>query len=185
MKRTAQTTGGASLQRDAASAAGAPELRRAIGSFVTGVAVVTTCVGDDVRGMTVNSLTSISLEPPTILVSLTIGARTTDAVLEAGRFAVSILSARQEHVARRFAVPGEDHFAGLPPTHRPDNLPVIPGALAYLVCRVTQTHRVADHRVILGHVDCVDHRDGEPLAFMSGRFGDWTARGSDPVAWFF
>jgi flavin reductase (DIM6/NTAB) family NADH-FMN oxidoreductase RutF len=183
VKRTAPA--GRPAKRDPTPPVSPSELRQAIGSFATGVAIVTTSVGGQISGMTVNSLTSISLGPPTVLVSLTVGARTTEAVLEAGCFAVSILSARQGHLARRFATPGVNHFTGLPVTHRLGEMPVIPGALAYLTCRVTHTHQVADHHVIVGHVDGVACRDGEPLVYMGGRFGDWTAHGSEPAPLFF
>lgn len=83
------------------------------GRFATGVAVITTSAAGTPHGMTVNSLTSVSLEPPMLLVCLTIGARTTDAIVKGGRSAVNILSARQEQLALRFARRGEDHFAGL------------------------------------------------------------------------
>lgn len=90
-----------------------------MGRFATGVAVVTTTADGAPHGMTVNSLTSVSLEPPLLLVCLTTGARSTEAIIHAGRFAVNILPARQEPLALRFARRGEDHFAGLDLTSRP------------------------------------------------------------------
>ena len=99
----------------------------AMGCWTTGVAVITTVDRNGrPHGMTVNSLTSVSLDPPLLLACLTHGARTAGAVLDAGRFAVSILAARHEPIARRFADRGEDHFAGLPPTTATTSSPPCP-----------------------------------------------------------
>ncbi|WP_116204595.1 flavin reductase family protein [Amycolatopsis circi] len=160
-------------------------MRRTMGRFATGVAVVTTRAAGVPHGMTVNSLTSVSLDPPLLLVCLTTGARSTDAVLEAGRFAVNILSARQEQLALRFARRGEDHFAGLEVTEGRHRVPVIPDAFAHLECDVERHLVAGDHVVVFGHVRSVCERDGEPLAFHGGRFADLTGRANEPVHWFF
>ncbi|GAA1355985.1 flavin reductase family protein [Saccharothrix algeriensis] len=159
-------------------------MRRAMGRFATGVAVVTTRGADGApHGMTVNSLTSVSLEPPLLLVCLTTGARSTDAVVSAGRFAVSILSSRQEHLALRFARRGEDHFAGLDVTHGRHRVPVIPDAFAHLECDVERHFTAGDHVVVIGHVRDACERDGEPLGFLRGRFSDVLDRGHAPAPW--
>ncbi|GAA4523079.1 flavin reductase family protein [Amycolatopsis samaneae] len=169
----------------AVSDVGPPAMRRAMGRFATGVAVVTATGTDGTpHGMTVNSLTSVSLDPPLLLVCLTIGARSTDAVTGTGRFAVNILSARQEHLALRFARRGEDHFAGLPVTTGSHAVPIVPDALAHLDCAVERHFTAGDHVVVFGHVRRVCERDGEPLGFFGGRFGDLTCRGHEPVHWF-
>ncbi|MEU5690851.1 flavin reductase family protein [Actinosynnema sp. NPDC020468] len=159
-------------------------MRRAMGRFATGVAVVTTATPDGTpHGMTVNSLTSVSLDPPLLLVCLTTGARSTDAVIAAGRFAVSILSSRQEHLALRFARRGEDHFDGLDVTTGRHRVPVVPDAFAHLECLVERHFTAGDHEVVLGHVQAVCERDGEPLGFLRGRFGDVLDRGHAPAPW--
>ena len=162
-----------------------PTMRRAMGRFATGVAVVTTYAGGAPHGMTVNSLTSVSLDPPLLLVCLTNGARSTEATAEAGRFAVNILSARQEHLALRFAKPGADHFAGLEVTHGRHRVPVIPDAFAHLECVVDRRFVAGDHLVVVGRVIEVCERDGEPLGFLGGRFSDVVVRGHEPEQWFF
>ncbi|MFH8223967.1 flavin reductase family protein [Streptomyces sp. NPDC018057] len=161
-------------------------MRRTMGRFATGVAVVTTRGPDGTpHGMTVNSLTSVSLEPPLLLVCLTTGARSTTAVTGAGRFAVNILSARQEHIALRFARRGEDHFDGLAVVHGRHQVPVIPDALVHLECEVERYLTAGDHVVVLGRALNVCERPGEPLGFFGGRFGDFTDRGHQPTHWFF
>jgi flavin reductase (DIM6/NTAB) family NADH-FMN oxidoreductase RutF len=162
-----------------------PSLRAAMGRFASGVAVVTTVAGGQPHGMTVNSLTSVSLDPPVLLVCLAGVARSTDAVLAAGRFAVSVLSARQRDLALRFAVNGADHFAGLPLVYGCHAVPVVPEALAHLECLTSDTRSVGDHVVVFGEVERVCYSDGAPLAFHGGRFGSFTEQGEDPVPWFF
>lgn len=99
----------------------------AMGCWTTGVAVITTVDRNGrPHGMTVNSLTSVSLDPPLLLACLTHRTRTAGAVLDAARFAVSILAARHEPIPRRFADRGEDHFAGLPPTTATTSSPPCP-----------------------------------------------------------
>ena len=159
-------------------------MRRAMGSFATGVTVVSALADGRASGMTANSLTSVSLEPPTLLVSLTEGARTTESVVAAGTFAVSVLSAGQDHVAQRFARAGQDHFAGLPLDLGGHEVPVVPDALLHLVCSVTEVVAVGDHRVIFGEVRQMCQRDGRPLVFHAGRFGDFGRRDAADELWF-
>jgi flavin reductase (DIM6/NTAB) family NADH-FMN oxidoreductase RutF len=160
-------------------------MRRTMGRFATGVAVVTTSVGGTPHGMTVNSLTSVSLDPPLLLVCLTSGARSTEAIVESGRFAVNILSARQEHIALRFARRGADHFADLEVMHGRHRVPVVPDAFAHLECEVERHFVAGDHLVVIGQVLTVCERDGEPLGFFGGKFGDILVRGHEPAHWFF
>lgn len=161
-------------------------MRRTMGRFATGVAVVTTLDATGTpHGMTINSLTSVSLDPPMLLVSFNHGARTAAAITTSGRFAVSILSARQEPLARRFATRAADHFAGLPLTYGPHQVPVVPDALAHLDCTVERSLEAGDHTVVFGLVHRTCDRDGQPLAFLGGGFGDYTDRGHDPMPWFF
>lgn len=159
-------------------------LRRTMGRFATGVAVVTTA-DHQPHGMTVNSLTSVSLDPPLILVSLTNGARTTEAVAATGRFAVSILSARQEEIAMRFARRGQDHFAGLPLEYGEHRLPIVPDAMAHVECEIEQEIPAGDHTLFLGRAVATCDRDGEPLVFHGGRFIDATGRSHEAPPWFF
>lgn len=160
-------------------------MRAAMGRFATGVAVVSTIHAEQAHGMTVNSLTSVSLEPPLLLVCLTSGARTTDAVAAAGRFAVNILSARQESIALRFARRGQDHFAGLPLAFGTHAVPVVPDALAHFDCAVERAFEAGDHVVTLGRVERVCTRDGPPLAFHEGRFGVLTGADQETTHWLF
>lgn len=162
------------------------DMRRSMGRFTTGVAVVSTDDGGgNPSAMTISSLTSISLEPAILLVSLTHGSRTTEAVEAAGKFGVSILGSRQEALARRFATRGGARFDDLPCDYSHSGLPLIKDALAQLECTVHRAHDIGDHRVFYGEVTEMRCREGSGLVFYSGRFGDFYDFGHDEVPWHF
>jgi flavin reductase (DIM6/NTAB) family NADH-FMN oxidoreductase RutF len=159
-------------------------LRRTMGRFATGVAVVTTRSGGDDQGMAVNSLTSVSLSPPMLLVCFTKGARTAECVEASGRFAVNILGARQEEVANAFARRGKDHFRELDLPAHPSGMPLIPGSLAQIVCRVDRVLDGGDHVIVLGLIEDLMERDGAPLLFYGGSYGDFVDRGHTADFWY-
>lgn len=145
--------------------------RTVIGGFATGVAVVTTRTPDGPAGMTVNSLTSVSLEPTLLLVCLTRDSRTARAVREAGEFVVNLLDHTQRHIASAFARPGQDHFRDVDIEPHSHDLPVLGGGLGHLSCKVERIDDGGDHVIVLGRVvDCVVHT-GEPLVLYRGRYG--------------
>jgi flavin reductase (DIM6/NTAB) family NADH-FMN oxidoreductase RutF len=156
-----------------------------MGRFLTGVAVVTTKSGDEVHGMTINSLTSISLEPPILMVSLNFGARTTDAILESGRFAISILGAKQEAIARRFATRGGEHFEGGEFDYTASGMPVVKDALSQADCKVVNQYEIGDHQVFFGEVTTCRDRNGSGLAFNAGKFGSFNDFGHAELPWMF
>ena len=160
-------------------------MRRTMGRFATGVAIVTTFADGEPHGMTVNSLTSVSLDPPLLLVCLAHDARSADAVTAKGRFVVNVLSRRQQAVALRFAEKGGDHFAGLALEYGHHAVPVIPKALAHLECDVERTVDAGDHVIVFGAVLDVCVREGDPLGFYGGKFSDVTQHGQEPEHWFF
>lgn len=161
------------------------EMRQTMGRFATGVAVITTEHDGVPHGMTVNSLTSVSLDPPLLLVCFNHGARSAEAVTAAGRFAVNILSSRQQPIAMRFARRGEDHFAGLGLEYDGHRVPVVPSALAHLDCDVERVVEAGDHTIVFGRVVDVCSREGDALGFHGGRFADVTPHGHEPEHWFF
>jgi flavin reductase (DIM6/NTAB) family NADH-FMN oxidoreductase RutF len=144
--------------------------RGCVGEFATGVTVVTAEHEGVSAGMTLNSFTSVSLEPLLVLVSLGNGSRTLHATSASGRFAVSILSRGQRDVALDFSEPG----APFPSRHverdREGFLP-ISRAAAVLRCEVERIERAGDHALVLGEVVSIAHGGGEPLVFHRGRFG--------------
>ena len=162
-------TGVATLTPKAAAVdEAARALRQVMGRFATGVTVVTTMEHDTIHGMTANAFLSVSLRPPLVLVSL--GHCRMSAMLpRTGRYGVSVLCSDQEQFAAHFAA---QRVSPIEPTfvwHR--GLPLLEGALAHLACRVVDVHAAGDHVLWIGEVEHLEHRDGEPLLFYTGRFG--------------
>lgn len=144
--------------------------RDCVGEFATGVTVVTAESETGPAGMTLNSFTSVSLEPMLVLVSLARTSRTLAAAKASGRFAVSILHRGQQQVALDFA----EREVAFPAQHvvrDRDGYLIVPGAAATLRCTLDQVLPGGDHDLLLGRVDSIDHAGGEPLIFHRGRFG--------------
>ena len=151
---------------------GNPELfREVFGRFATGVAVVTTAGPAGSGGMTANSLCSLSLDPPLALVCFENHARTLPIVREAGRFAVNVLSARQEELARVFAskLPESEKLDGV--GHRFESgLPIIDGSLAWAICDVRELVPGGDHTIAIGEVTGMGLGHGDPLLWYASRY---------------
>ncbi|MBG0830664.1 flavin reductase family protein [Planomonospora sp. ID67723] len=146
-------------------------LRDAFGQFATGVAVVTTATPDGERaGVTVNSFTSVSLDPPLVLWCLSRRAPSAPVFLRAGRFAVNVLGEDQGHLSRRFATPSPDKFAGVETRPGPGGLPVLAGTLAYFACRTAGVHEGGDHLIVIGEVEHFHRAEGDPLVFHAGGY---------------
>jgi flavin reductase (DIM6/NTAB) family NADH-FMN oxidoreductase RutF len=149
------------------------DLRRACGQFATGVTIVTVRDGDGVRGMTANSFTSVSLDPPLVLVSIDLKNRTHELVKEHGRFAVNVLAQEHKPWSDRFAGRHGDlqhQFDDVP--HRlVDGLPVLEGVAAALVCEVVAVYPAGDHSLFIGEVKQLEWSpDCEPLLFHGGQY---------------
>jgi flavin reductase (DIM6/NTAB) family NADH-FMN oxidoreductase RutF len=145
--------------------------REALGRFVTGVTIMTTRSADGaLHGLTVNSFSALSLEPPLILWSLRNEASTFEAFTRAERFVVNVLCADQEHLSRRFAIAGAERFAGLDWAGGLGGCPIIPGCIARFECQTERLVPGGDHIVLIGRVERAAHRDGEPLLFHAGRY---------------
>jgi len=150
-------------------------LRRVLGAFATGVTVVTVG-GDTPHGMTANSFTSVSLEPPLVLVCVERDAVMHHALEHCGRFGVSVLSAGQEHVARYFANRrrplGADQFLGTPCVPgRHCGAPLIDGSAAQFECELWRSYDGGDHTVFIGRLLAAVGGDDDVLVFLRGRFG--------------
>lgn len=157
-----------------ASRVDALDMRRTMGKFATGVAVLTTEVDGHLYGATVNSLTSVSLDPPMLLVCLDQLSRSAAAVSAAGGFVISVLSAHQQHVAASLARSGADALAELPLEYHGHQAPVVPHALAHLECDVDRAVEAGDHLVFFARVvaTCQEPRGGRPLGFFEGQYCD-------------
>ena len=147
------------------------ELRRALGRFATGVTIVTTATGDGhLEGLTANSFSSVSLDPPLVLWSLNRSARSLPSFVAAKWFAVNVLGSHQHGLSARFASPLPDKFAGIAYTPGLGGCPVLDDGLAHFECSVFNQVDAGDHVIFLGKVERLTHRDGEPLLYSSGQY---------------
>ncbi|HEY1566802.1 MAG TPA: flavin reductase family protein [Solirubrobacteraceae bacterium] len=140
-------------------------LRSCLGRFATGVVVVTFDSDDGPHGITVNSFTSVSMDPPLVLVSVARRARAHDALFDRA-FCVNVLGGEQEAVARRFAGSGEG--GGDWAQHAEP--PRLTGVLAHLECRPWRAYDGGDHTLFIGEVLDYDYRDGDALAFHGSQY---------------
>ncbi len=147
-------------------------LRTAFGHYATGVAVVTAVARDGYpAGITINSFSSVSLDPPLVLWCLSRGSASRDAFTTADHFAVNILAAGQEHLARRFAGRAAGRFAGQWWCPGPRGMPVLHDRLGVFVCRRVRQIDGGDHQIIIGHVEEYEVTEGRPpLVFYGGRY---------------
>ena len=146
-------------------------LREALGNFVTGVTVVTTRHGGGVHGLTANSFTSVSLDPPLVLFSLSCTADCFDAFEQSDYFAVNVLRSDQEALSNRFATKDIDKWSKVRWRPGHGGCPLLDGAIATFECRVTTRHEGGDHVIYVGEVLRFDHGpEGEPLVFFRGRY---------------
>jgi flavin reductase (DIM6/NTAB) family NADH-FMN oxidoreductase RutF len=147
------------------------DFRHALGQFATGVTIVTARAKDGrAIGLTVNSFTSVSLDPPLVLWCLSRQATDFAALNAARRFAVNVLSAKQHHLSRQFSTTLADKFTSVEYEEAPDSSPLLKGATAHFICRVAGRFDGGDHVVIIGEVEEYRWNEGEPLVFHSGRY---------------
>ena len=152
------------------------EFRRVLGSFATGVTVVTAPAApgeDGPAGFACQSFSSLSLDPPLIAFMVGRTSTTWPRIARAGVFCVNVLASHQGGLCRSFAVSGADKFAGVAHDAAPvSGSPRLAGALAWIDCTVHAVHTGGDHLIVVGRVDALgtDGEDGEPLLFHRGRF---------------
>jgi len=150
----------------------AKALRDTLSNYATGVAIVTTTDTDGTPyGVTINSFNSVSLEPPLVLWSLALSAWSLPVFQRASGFAVNILSHEQGEACKLFASRDEERFAQVAWERGFNDLPVLDGNLATLVCDVWARHPGGDHEIMIGEVlDCTC-TGGTPLVYCQGQLG--------------
>jgi flavin reductase (DIM6/NTAB) family NADH-FMN oxidoreductase RutF len=149
----------------------AKDFRRALGQFGTGVAIVTALdqAGKPI-GMTINSFASVSLDPPLILWSVQLDTPSWRGFSTAKAFAVTVLHAKQEALALKFARTGEDKFEGVETITGLYGVPLFPEGVARFECETEARHLAGDHEIIIGRVKAFQHQTGPALGFRQGRF---------------
>jgi flavin reductase (DIM6/NTAB) family NADH-FMN oxidoreductase RutF/DNA-binding GntR family transcriptional regulator len=149
----------------------ADEFRDVIGRFASGVTVITAAHNGRLYGTTASAVTSLSLEPPMILVSLSKQSETGQAVSACGFFAVNVLGEGDAALALRFAQKGGEKFDGVRVSDSGCGAPILDDAIASLECRVVEEVSAATHVVFLAEVERASAREGTPLAYFRGRYG--------------
>ncbi|MHA7971909.1 flavin reductase [Rhizobium sp. CAU 1783] len=146
-------------------------LRDAFGAFATGVTIVT-AVGPDGQplGFTANSFSSVSLDPPLLLICLAKTSRNFDAMTKAKGFAVNILSDGQKDASNTFARPVEDRFATVEWSHGPYGSPVLADVAAWFDCSLDQVIEAGDHVILLGRVEAFDNSGRNGLGYVRGGY---------------
>jgi len=147
------------------------DFRLALGQFASGVTAVTTRDGrGQPLGLTVTAFSSVSLDPPLVLVCVDDGSEAHAGFRELGTFGVSVLAEGQEEVARRFAWSGAAKFDEVELVSGATGVPLVPGALAHLECRVVAAHPAGDHTVYVGEIVALSVRPGRPLVYQHGLY---------------
>jgi flavin reductase (DIM6/NTAB) family NADH-FMN oxidoreductase RutF len=151
------------------------EFRRALGHFASGVTVV--CTRDKngkLHGLTASAFTSVSLDPPLVLVCIDKNTGSYYAFAESGLFWVNVLADDHELISRRFASNGPGKFEGVEHRNGRDGVPVIEGALANLECRIVHSYEGGDHTIFVGQVEAAQVKDGRPLIYFRGGYARLT-----------
>jgi 3-hydroxy-9,10-secoandrosta-1,3,5(10)-triene-9,17-dione monooxygenase reductase component len=152
---------------------GKESFRNAMGVFATGVAVLTTAHEGQYHGVTINSLTAVSLDPFLLLACLNKSSVTGDAIRNRREFMVSLLAETQLDISRRFVGKSENRFSGIELNYSESGLPMPVGCVGYLSCNVRAVHDGGDHDIIIADVIACDEQPGNPLVFWRGRYGGY------------
>lgn len=152
------------------------DFRSALGSFASGITVITTRGEEHSYGMTANAFSSVSLDPPLVLVCAKSGAEGSEHIATNRCFAVNILAAEQEPMSRYFSSKdrprGRDAFAEVPHWTAATGSPILEGVVAHLDCELHTTFTAGDHEVFIGEVlDLAVNKDVQPLLFHGGGYG--------------
>ncbi|MCZ9881213.1 flavin reductase [Arthrobacter sp. B2a2-09] len=147
------------------------DFRGALGQFATGVTVVTTLAADGRKvGMTANSFTSVSMEPPLVLWCPSKRAPSLTDFEESTHFAINILASDQHVLSRQFATPSIDKFEGAETSEGIAGVPLLNGAVATFQCRTVSRHDAGDHVIYVGEVEKYENPGGAPLVFHGGKY---------------
>jgi flavin reductase (DIM6/NTAB) family NADH-FMN oxidoreductase RutF len=149
-----------------------PEFRSALGMFATGVTIVTARAANGrLVGLTANSFNSVSLQPPLVLWSLSHAAASMAVFSSGSHYAINILAADQQELARRFAMKDVDRWTGVQFTEGAGGAPLLTGAAATFECFNRSRYQEGDHVIFVGEVENCSHRAGaSPLLFHGGKY---------------
>lgn len=152
--------------------------RLALAQFATGVTVVLTRdAAGAPAGLTVSAFSSVSLDPPLVLVCVDFRSDAHDPLAQSRVFGISVLNEAQEDISRRFACRGPEKFEGFVLEHGAMGALLVPGAVAHLECSVVGAHRAGDHTVFVGEVRVIRVNRGRPLVYHCGGYRRLAAEG--------
>jgi flavin reductase (DIM6/NTAB) family NADH-FMN oxidoreductase RutF len=147
------------------------QFRAALSNFPSGVTVVTTKDADGrLHGITVSAFSSVSLDPPMILVCVDKRAGSHDALLQSRAFVVHILAEDHAHHSKNFASRNADKFAGIEYRKGISEIPVLENVLVTLECRLAHAHEGGDHTIFVGEIEKAEVREGNPLIYWKGDY---------------
>ena len=149
------------------------EFRAALGNFASGVTVVTTKdANDNLHGLTVSAFSSVSMNPPLILICIQKSTPSHYAFEESKVFVVNILSDSQKEISNQFAFKHEDKFAGINYNLSENGLPVLEDCLVNLECSLKHSYDGGDHTIFVGHIENAIINEGNPLVYWKGDYRD-------------
>lgn len=152
----------------------AESFRGALGTFVTGVTVITTDSPEGPVAIVANSFASVSLDPPLVLWSPAKASKRFEYFAGSRRFAVHVLAADQRDICASI-IKSKTAIKDVPTHMSHCGMPIIEGALASFECNLHATHDAGDHVIVVGHVTKAHHRAGNPLVFHAGKYGEFSA----------
>lgn len=153
-------------------------LRGALGSFATGVTVITArAANGELVGLTANSFASVSLRPPLVLWSIDLGTPSFEVFRDCSHYAINVLGAHQEVLSNRFAMPSEDKFAGLDYRSGIGGAPLLAGCIASFECANEAQHAGGDHLILVGRIENYTVSSGAPLLFFRSGYARLTESG--------
>lgn len=150
----------------------AAQFKRALRRWPSGVTIVTSRAGETIHGMTVSAFSSVSLDPPLVMICADKASNTHPVIARGRVFATHILAQGQETLSHRFASKADEwrRFEGIAWKRGVTGAPILPGALAVLECRVVADHDAGDHVIYIGEVEAVVLGDAEPLLWYGGSY---------------
>ena len=144
--------------------------RKIMGMFATGVTVVSTRMGDETWGMTANAVTSLSLDPPLVLVAVDKKSQSHTNFSEGGCFAMNILSAAQREISDRFAFTGPKDFSNLEFKTAITGAPILHDTLGWVDCQLKEILAGGDHDIFIGEIVAGELGEGDPLLYFGGGY---------------
>jgi len=141
-----------------------------MGQFATGVTVASTSIHGETWGMTANAVTSLSLDPPLVLLAVVRDSQSYEKFKEAGCFALNILNDNQRELSDRFAFAGPKDFSAIKFKTAETGAPIISDCLGWVDCRLTEVLAGGDHDIFLGEIVAGELGAGQPLLFYSGKY---------------